>query len=535
MSAVLEAREPSSRYLVDFEPPLLRQFDRLATAPTGVARLRELILSFAVRGQLLGGHVFGLAGGENGEDLPCALPQGWQWIQLSHLGQFRGGKTPSTQRADYWNGSIPWITPKDMKQLRLSGSQDHVTSRALEDGLALIPPGSLLVVVRSGILRRAVPVAINDVETTINQDLKALVLTDRDLGPYLQLLVRGFEGFILERLTKVGTTVESIQFDAFASQRFPLPPKDERARIVARVDELMRLCDALEEKGRLEAEQHARLLSTLLGTLTDSTTPEELAASWHRVAEHFDLLLDRPEAVDAFEWVVVQLAVHGLLTTQSATDEPAVEFVSRVNAGRTARRASTAVTPLASVDQEGLPGGWCLTNVGSVAECLDYLRRPVKKSDREAHAADVPYFGANGQVGWIGEHLFDEDLVLVVEDETFIGRTKPFSYVVRGKSWVNNHAHVLRPLGGMSAEYLNLCLQRYDFVPLTSGTTNRRKLTQPGLLNAEFMLAPLAEQARIVARVTELRRLCTTLRERLQAQQATQSRLAEALVEQALA
>jgi type I restriction enzyme S subunit len=87
----------------------------------------------------------------------------------------------------------------------------------------------------------------------------------------------------------------------------------------------------------------------------------------------------------------------------------------------------------------------------------------------------------------------------------------------------------------MSAEYLDLCLQRYDFVPLTSGTTNRRKLTQPGLLNAEFMLAPLAEQARIVTRVTELRRLCATLRERLQAQQATQSRLAEALVEQALA
>ncbi len=331
------------------------------------------------------------------------------------------------------------------------------------------------------------------------------------------------------------TNIANISLGKLRPLPVPVPPLAEQARIVARVDELMRLCDALEEKGRLEAEQHARLLSTLLGTLTDSATPEELAANWQRVAEHFDLLLDRPEAVDAFEHVVAQLAVRGLLTQQSATDEPAASFVSRVNVGRTTRRASTAVKPLSSVDHEGLPSGWCLTNVGSVAECLDYLRRPVKKAEREGHVGSVPYYGANGQVGWIGEHLFDEDLVLVVEDETFIGRTKPFSYVVRGKSWVNNHAHVLRPLGGMSAEYLDLCLQRYDFIPLTSGTTNRRKLTQPGLLNAEFMLAPLAEQARIVTRVTDLRRLCATLRERLQAQQATQSRLAEALVEQALA
>ncbi len=127
--------------------------------------------------------------------------------------------------------------------------------------------------------------------------------------------------------------------------------------------------------------------------------------------------------------------------------------------------------------------------------------------------------------------MFDEDLVLVVEDETFIGRTKPFSYIVRGKSWVNNHAHVLRPLAGMSVDYLNLCLQRYDFIPLTSGTTNRRKLTKAGLLDAQFMVAPLTEQSRIVTRVAQLRRLFVELRQRLTASQSTQAHLAEALVD----
>lgn len=91
--------------------------------------------------------------------------------------------------------------------------------------------------------------------------------------------------------------------------------------------------------------------------------------------------------------------------------------------------------------------------------------------------------------------------VLVVEDETFIGREKPFSYVVRGKSWVNNHAHVLRPLAGMSADYLNTVLAFYDFIPLTSGTTGRRKLTKAGLLSAPVVVAPLDEQQEIARRV----------------------------------
>ena len=104
---------------------------------------------------------------------------------------------------------------------------------------------------------------------------------------------------------------------------FPLPPRAEQSRIVARVEELMRLCDALEDKARLETTQHAQLVATLLATLTASATPEELAENWQRVATHFDLLLDRPEAVDALEQTILQLAVRGLLVPQDPTDEPA--------------------------------------------------------------------------------------------------------------------------------------------------------------------------------------------------------------------
>lgn len=161
------------------------------------------------------------------------------------------------------------------------------------------------------------------------------------------------------------------------------------------------------------------------------------------------------------------------------------------------------------------------------------MRSPINKSERQTRLGSIPYYGANGQVGWIDTHLFDEDLVLVVEDESFIGREKPFSYVVRGKCWVNNHAHVLRPLGGMPADFLDICLAYYDFVPLTSGTTGRRKLNQEALVAAPLMIGPLSEQQEIVRRVEKLFAFADQIEARLRQAQAHVDRLTQSLLAKA--
>ncbi|MEZ5636292.1 MAG: hypothetical protein R3E92_04070 [Burkholderiaceae bacterium] len=106
----------------------------------------------------------------------------------------------------------------------------------------------------------------------------------------------------------------------------------EQSRIVTRVEELMRLCDALEAKGQLEAAQHAQLVQTLLGALTASATPEELADNWQRVATHFDLLLDRPEAIDALEQTILQLAVRAPARPQDPKDGPASVLLQKIRA-----------------------------------------------------------------------------------------------------------------------------------------------------------------------------------------------------------
>ncbi|HOW68391.1 MAG TPA: restriction endonuclease subunit S [Candidatus Paceibacterota bacterium] len=148
-----------------------------------------------------------------------------------------------------------------------------------------------------------------------------------------------------------------------------------------------------------------------------------------------------------------------------------------------------------------MPEGWTVCSVGQISECLDGKRVPINKADRAKRHGDVPYYDANGQVGWIDDHLFDEPLVLVVEDETFTGRTQAFSYVIRGKTWVNNHAHVLRATAAVSTAYLNYSLAHYPFTARTTGSTGRRKLTQKALMAAPYLLPPLAEQTRIVAEV----------------------------------
>ena len=132
------------------------------------------------------------------------------------------------------------------------------------------------------------------------------------------------------------------------------------------------------------------------------------------------------------------------------------------------------------------------------------MRKPVNKQERAKRLGNIPYLGANGQPGWIDAAIFDEELVLVVEDETFVGRTAPFCYYFSGKCWVNNHTHVLRARPQVvMAKYLNLALSYYPFIPLTTGSTGRRKLTKAVLMAAPITVPSLKvkEQGDIVAEV----------------------------------
>ncbi len=147
------------------------------------------------------------------------------------------------------------------------------------------------------------------------------------------------------------------------------------------------------------------------------------------------------------------------------------------------------------ISRNSINGAYPIKRLGEVVEFLDSKRRPVTESDRRA--GPYPYYGANGIQGTIDEFIFDEPLVLLAEDGGHFGEPdRGIAYRIAGKTWVNNHAHVLRPTSLVELAYLCRVLENYDVTPFVTGTT-RGKLTKAGASEIVIPLPPLAEQRRI--------------------------------------
>ena len=155
--------------------------------------------------------------------------------KLSELGKWLGGGTPSKSKKEYWfDGNIPWVSPKDMKRFRVDSSEDYITKLAIENTSAkLIPKGSVLIVTRSGILQRYVPIAINEVPVTINQDLKAIIPNGKVRSDYLANTLKLQNNRVLHECAKVGTTVESLGTDLLKGFKIVAPDIKEQGRIMA--------------------------------------------------------------------------------------------------------------------------------------------------------------------------------------------------------------------------------------------------------------------------------------------------------------
>lgn len=264
-------------------------FDILYTTPETIAKLRQAILQLAVQGKLvpqdpndepasvlldrIKAEKEQLAKEKNirksdslppvsFDEAPYDLPRGWEWARLGSLGFFLGGGTPSKSEPSYWRGEVPWVSPKDMKSSTISDSIDHISANAVENSSAkLIPAGSLLMVVRGMILIHSFPVSITLREVTINQDMKALILFQPDTAGYMLKCLCGDKFRVLklvERSSHGTCRIDSEHVEKFV---VALPPLAEQHRIVAKVDQLLALCDELEAKltkSQAKAEKLAR-------------------------------------------------------------------------------------------------------------------------------------------------------------------------------------------------------------------------------------------------------------------------------------
>jgi type I restriction enzyme, S subunit len=564
--------EPSPKYLAQLERPLIRSFDLLAGSPGGVAKLRELILTLAVQGKLVPQNPSDepasvllqkirvekdrlIAEGKikrdkplveiAEEEKPFALARGWEWARFGETSINRDGERIPVSSNDRESRA------KIYDYYGASGVIDRIDRFLFDKTLLLVGEDG------ANLINRSTPIAfLAHGKYWVNNHAHVVDTTHPGLMNYLALFINAvsLESYV------TGTAQPKMNQAKLNSIPVALPPLAEQSRIVTRVKELMRLCDALEAKGQLEAEEHAQLVSTLLGTLTESDTPEALADNWQRIATHFDLLLDRPEAVDILEQTILQLAVRGLLVPQDPLDEPAGALLGKIRAEKDELIAVGKIkrekTLTATAEEEKpfeLPQGWewvCMGNLVNASEagwsptCIGSPRHKGSWGVLKVSAVSWGTFDPNANKE-LPANLSPRPEYEVKDGDFLLSRANTEELVARSvvvdktepRLMLSDKIIRLDVSRHMNRVFLNICNNashsRVYYAANASGTSSSMKnVSREVVLRTPVPLPPLAEQSRIVARVESLRRLCADLRQRLTASQTTQARLADALVTQ---
>ena len=395
------------------------------------------------------------------ENVPFEVPSSWVWTTLGEIGNWQSGATPSRLRKDYYGGNIPWLKTGDLNDGYISDIPEYITETALkETSVKLNPKDSVLIAMYGATIGK---VGILSFPATTNQACCAC--TD-----YLVKKMYLFYFLLANREKFIamggGGAQPNISKEKIVSTLIPLPPKQEQSRIVEGIEHWLSLVDCIEKNK-----------DNLQRTIKEAKSK------------------------------ILTLAIHGKLVPQAPTDEPASELLKRIN-------------PKAEIISDNghyqkLPEGWTVCCLENVAKVLDNLRKPINSNERNSRIANkhenelFPYYGATGQVGFIDDYLVDGTFLLLGEDGApFLDKYAIKSYPIKGKCWVNNHAHILEPL--CDFDYLMYYLNHVDYKDYVNGST-RLKLTQSDMRSIIILLPPLTEQKRISVKVKYLFRLLDSI------------------------
>ena len=202
---------------------------------------------------------------DSGAEWLGEVPEHWEVIKLKYLATICGGGTPSKLKQEFWEGDIPWVSPKDLKSNAIDDTEDHITKEAvLESSTQIIPSQTALIVVRSGILQHTIPIAINTVPVALNQDMKAILFNEMINPLYFLYLVTGLTSLLLLEWRKKGPTVESIESEYLSNAFIPVPPMFEQNSIAATLLEKTSRIDTLISESRRFIDLLAEYRSSLI-------------------------------------------------------------------------------------------------------------------------------------------------------------------------------------------------------------------------------------------------------------------------------
>ena len=428
------------------------------------------------------------------------LPEGWVRTELGIIGVWVGGGTPSKAKEQFWtDGTISWVSPKDMKTLRITDTEDHLSVNALEETvLKLCPVGTVLIVVRSGILERTLPVAIAQTPVTMNQDMKGIYPENGIEPMYTAYYLICSDRDIRSRCSKNGTTVSSIETGMLKSYPIFLPPLREQQRIVSAIEERFTILDAVatalqQNKQKLKLARASVLKHAVEGKLTEKWRAE------HPASESGSELLERILVERRTKWEAEQLA-KGKDLRKLRYEEPAGPDVSElldlpeewclVTMNQVVARSEYGISTKCDYEAMGVPV-LRIPNIAAGEIDLSDMKYSVQSLDLTEDSAlqvgDILVCRTNGSIGLIGKaaqvrrnlepyHTFASYLLRFRLCETTVLPTWLHLFIgsYQGRFFIESHA-------ASSAGQHNISLTLMHGMP--------------------FPLPPLAEQQQIVTEV----------------------------------
>lgn len=368
----------------------LAAFGHIANAPGGVGRLRELILQLAIQGRLIAATAidtssrallrdvraikFDLVASKKlplekpfpeilKREITVDTPPHWEWVRFGEVWQLLSGRDLEPSQYNDSNNGIPYITGAS----NLERGTINV-NRWTPDPVVISTDGDLLITCKGTIGKTAF-------NTLGEIHIARQIMAVRNFSEKLNtgFLKIWLDGFVSQLVEKSKSMIPGFSRDDLILAIYPLPPLEEQSHIVAKVDELMALCDTLEKQQQARRKLQNNLRQSTLQAVASSQSPHELQTAWARLADNFRRLFHAPEDVTQLRNLILDLAIHGLLVHQLDADEPIAKWLSDIaakKAGLAKQKLIAKQIALADVSEEEypfpLPKGWAFVRLAQI-------------------------------------------------------------------------------------------------------------------------------------------------------------------------
>lgn len=534
---------------------------------TGIKKLRELILELAVRGKLVpqdpndepASELLKRIAAEKealvkagklkkqkplppitDDEKPFELPVGWEWERFGNILDFQGGGQPP--KGIFSDKQLPSYV--QLIQIRDLGDKPQPVFVPKSSVTKFCTEKDIMI----GRYGASVGKVFWGKEGAYNVALVKLIDQHQIYIPeFLFFMMKSRQGQALfggiSRSAQDGFNKGDIE-----ARLIPIIPKGSQHKIICKVDELMSLCDLLEQQSYQQLDAHNQLVDALLSTLTHSQNADELASNWQSLGEYFDTLFTTEYSIDALKQTILQLAVMGKLVKQDPNDEPASELLKRIAAEKdilvkAGKIKKQKPLPPISDDEKPieLPQGWEWCRFNDFISLISGQHLKPEEYLLQSENGTVPYITGPAEFGeqfpTYDKFTFEKRAVASPGDVliTCKGAGLGKLNVANCEIAISRQLMAVRAVL-VDSQYMTLMLSSlYDYFQNKGVGIAILGISREDILEKNCGLPPFAEQKRIVLKVNELIELCDGLCKTLDTIRKIQAVLAEALVEQVVA